>query len=46
MSSEDYEALMETLDILSDPKAIGSLKRANADIEAGRVYTHTEVFDE
>ncbi len=36
MSVEDYESLMETLDILADPKAMASLRRGEADIRKGR----------
>lgn len=36
MSVEDYESLMETLDILADPKAMASLRRGEEDIRKGR----------
>lgn len=36
MSVEDYESLMETLDLLADPKAMASLRRGEADIRKGR----------
>ena len=36
MSVEDYEALMETLDILADPKAMASLRRGEEDIRKGQ----------
>ena len=36
MSIEDYESLMETLDILADPKAMASLRRGEEDIRKGR----------
>ena len=32
---DDYEALVETLEILDDPEAMDSLRRAGAQIEAG-----------
>ena len=36
---DDYESLMETLDILADPKAMAGLKRGLEDIRKGRVYS-------
>lgn len=36
MSVEDYESLMETLDILADPKAMAGLRRGEEDIRKGR----------
>ena len=36
MSVEDYESLMETLDILADPKAMAILRRGEEDIRKGR----------
>ena len=44
MSTEEYEGMMETLEILSDKKAMKSLKKAQKDFENGRVYTHEDVF--
>ena len=32
---DDYEALVETLEILDDPETMDALRRANAQIEAG-----------
>ncbi|MBI3291505.1 MAG: type II toxin-antitoxin system Phd/YefM family antitoxin [Elusimicrobia bacterium] len=36
MSVEDYESLMETLDILADPQAMAGLRRGEEDIRKGR----------
>ena len=36
ISPEDLEALEDTLDILSDPVAMGEIERARKDIAAGR----------
>ena len=36
MSVDDYESLMETLDILADPKAMMGLKQGEDDIRKGR----------
>jgi prevent-host-death family protein len=38
MSADDYDSLMETMDILSDAQAMAALREADADIAAGRVY--------
>lgn len=35
MSTEDLEALEETLDLLSQPGAMDEISRAEADIDAG-----------
>ena len=35
LSPEDLEALEETLDILSDPKAMREIRRAEREVEAG-----------
>lgn len=37
MSTEDLEALEDTLDLLSDPRALDSLRRAEKDVAEGRV---------
>lgn len=37
MSAEDLEALEDTLDLLSDPQAISSLRRAEKDVAEGQV---------
>ena len=39
MSVDDYESLMETLDILADPKAMAGLRRGEDDIHKGRVHS-------
>ncbi len=36
LSIDDYEALMETLDILADPKAIAGLRQGERDYRAGK----------
>ena len=43
MSPEDLEALEETLDILSDPKAMTQIRRAQREVEAGKVVTGEEL---
>lgn len=36
LSIEDYEALMESLDILADPEAVKGIRQGEADLKAGR----------
>jgi len=43
MSADDYDSLMETLDILSDAEAMADIRQSEVDIEAGRVSTLAEV---
>jgi prevent-host-death family protein len=37
LSAEEYEAIEETLEILSDPDALEALREAEEDVRAGRV---------
>lgn len=43
LSPDDLEALEETLEILSDPKAMREIRRAERAIEAGDVITGDEL---
>lgn len=43
LSVVDYEALMETLDILADPKAMMGLRRGEDDIRQGKTRSWKEV---
>jgi len=43
LSPDDLEALEETLDILSDPKAMREIRQAERAIEAGDVVTGDEL---
>jgi prevent-host-death family protein len=43
LSPEDLEALEDTLDLLSDPKAMRAIRKAEADIDAGKVFTADEL---
>lgn len=43
LSSEEYEALAETLDILDDDEALGALRESEADVRAGRTSSLDEV---
>ncbi len=44
ISAEDYDSLIETLEILSDPEAMAAIKESEKDIKAGRLHAHKEVF--
>ena len=39
MSIDDYESILETLDILSNSHLMKNIKKAKADIKAGRVIS-------
>jgi PHD/YefM family antitoxin component YafN of YafNO toxin-antitoxin module len=43
LAVEDYESLVETLEILSDPKAMGEIRQAEAQMNNGEVYDEGEV---
>jgi prevent-host-death family protein len=43
---EEYESLIETLEILSDIELMGSIKTGLKDEKAGRIHAHEEVFKE
>jgi len=44
MTPERYEALLETIEILSDNTILQSLKASQKDFESGRTYTHDQVW--
>ncbi|MBI5299730.1 MAG: type II toxin-antitoxin system Phd/YefM family antitoxin [Deltaproteobacteria bacterium] len=46
MSPEEYEGLLETLEILHDQPLLRSLNRALKQIEKGKKYLHKEVFED
>ena len=39
-----YEALLETIDILSDKQILESLEKSKKDFESGKVFPHEEVW--
>jgi len=43
LSVEDYESLMETLDILADPEAVQGLKKGEEDLRKGRTRSWQEI---
>ena len=46
LSSEEYESLIETLEILSDPQLMTSLKQVEKEAGKGKFLTHEEVWGE
>lgn len=46
LSSAEYEALMETLEVLDDDEALEALRESEEDVEAGRVYSLADVSRE
>jgi len=44
LSIEEYESLIETLEILSDRELMTSIRRGLKDEKAGRLHPHKEVF--
>ncbi len=44
LSEEDYESLLETLELLSQPGLVKSLKESKRDIKKGKTYSMKEVF--
>lgn len=43
LAVEDYESLVETLEILSDAKAVAEIRQAEAQMNDGEVYDEGEV---
>ncbi len=43
ISPDELESLEETLEILSDPKAMRAIRKAEADIDAGKAFTADEL---
>ena len=39
-----YEALLETIDILSDKQIMRSLEKSEKDFKSGRVFSHEEAW--
>jgi antitoxin YefM len=43
LSAEDYDAIMETLDILGDAEEVRAIAQAQAELRGGESYSRTEV---
>jgi antitoxin YefM len=46
LSIEEYEALLETVEILSDRDLMAGIERGLRDEKAGRLHSHDDVFPE
>lgn len=46
MSADDYDSIMETLDVLSDPELMRDVRAAEAELDAGEFATLGEVADD
>jgi prevent-host-death family protein len=46
MSIDDYESLLETIDVLSDKKLIKRLRKAEKELEKGKVKALDEIEKE
>lgn len=44
VSVEEYEGLLETLEILADPKLLVAVQKGLEDVERGRLVPHAEVW--
>ncbi len=44
MNMDRYEALLETIDILSDKETMKAIKRAKKELKEGKFFTHEEVW--
>ena len=44
LSENEYESLMETLEVLSDKKQLQRLVSALKHVQQGKLYSHEEVF--
>ena len=43
LAVEDYESLVETLEILSDPEAVAEIRKAESQMRTGHVHGEAEV---
>ena len=43
LSPDDYEGLLETIDIMKDPALVRRIKRAEADVKAGRTRSLEDI---
>ena len=43
MSTDEYESIQETIEVLEDEGTMAALRRSDADVAAGRVYAWDEV---
>lgn len=43
---DDYEGLLETIEILSDKKLLHTLRKSKKEVEAGKLIPHEKVWEE
>jgi antitoxin YefM len=43
LGADDYDSLMETMEILSDPELVAGIAEGQRDIDEGRVYTSEQM---
>lgn len=46
LSVEEYEGLLETIEILSSPRLLKILRRSRKELDAGKFISHREVWGE
>ena len=46
LSRDDFESLLETLELLSTPELLKSIRKAKQEIRRGETYSLSEVFGE
>ncbi len=46
LSIEEYEGLLETLEILSDPRLVKLLRKSKKEAKVGKFFSHREVWGE
>lgn len=46
LSADDYDSMVETLEILSDPELVSEIVEAQAELRAGNYHTIEQVRDE
>ena len=46
LSTEEYESLIETLEILSDPQLMAALMQAEREAGKGKLLSHEEIWGE
>ncbi|MCZ6801358.1 MAG: type II toxin-antitoxin system prevent-host-death family antitoxin [Nitrospirae bacterium] len=44
LSEEDYESLLETLELLSTPGVLKGVKKAKQEIKKGKTFSMEEIF--
>ncbi|CAN5428005.1 type II toxin-antitoxin system antitoxin RelF [soil metagenome] len=43
LGADDYDSLMETLEILNDPELVAGIREGQGDIDEGRVFTSQQM---